>query len=481
MPDIQPFLIGGAWTQGEGTPFDSVNPATGDINGKIAGAGAADVDRAVRTAKAAQADPAWRDMLPHRRAAILRRIADRIEADADSLARRQMRENGKRLAECREQAAGAAAAYRYFAGLCEVMPSEVAPSRGPHLSMVVYEPYGVVAAITPWNSPLTLEAQKVAAALAAGNAVVLKPSEFTPTPALRVAELALEAGLPPGILNVVTGLGGETGAALVAHPDVRLISFTGGTATGKAIAREAAGRMAAVALELGGKSPHIVCADADLDKALDGVLHGMFTSSGQSCIAGSRLFVERAIFDGFVARLVTRTRALKVGAPDAPDTDVAPLSSFVHRDKVASMVEMARADGARVLAGGTRPDDAALANGAYFLPTILGGLDNTARICQLEVFGPVLCVLPFDDEADLVAQANGTAFGLAAGIWTGSMPKAWRLARALEAGTVWINTYKELSVSVPFGGVKESGSGREKGFWGLRTYQEPKTVMWGLA
>ncbi|MDM0032021.1 aldehyde dehydrogenase [Variovorax sp. J22P271] len=477
---VRPFLIGSTWTTGQGQPFESINPATGGRNGLIGAASKADVDFAVRTAKAAQARPEWRQMLPHQRAAILHRIADLIEVNAEELADRQMRENGKLRRECVTQAAGGAAAYRYFAAICETMPSEIAPSRGDHLSMVLYEPYGVVAAITPWNSPLTLESQKVAAALAAGNAVVLKPSEFTPTIALRIAELALEAGLPPGIFNVVTGLGAETGTALVAHPDVRLISFTGGTATGKAIAREAAGRMAAVALELGGKSPHIVFADADLDKALEGVLHGVFSSTGQSCIAGTRLFVERSVYEGFVQKLATATNALRVGPPDDAQSQIAPLSSFIHRDKVETMVDMAREDGATVLAGGSRPGDARLANGAYFLPTILGNVSNSARICQQEVFGPVLCVLPFDNEADLVAQANDTLFGLAAGVWTQDFPKAWRVARAIEAGTVWINTYKTLSVSVPFGGFKESGSGREKGFFGIRTYQEPKTVMVGL-
>ncbi|HSI59864.1 MAG TPA: aldehyde dehydrogenase [Ideonella sp.] len=478
--NVQPFLIGSTWTTGQGQPFESINPATGELNGLIASASAADVDRAVQTSKAAQARPEWRRMLPHQRAAILHRIADLIEANADELADRQMRQNGKLHAECVAQAAGGAAAYRYFASICEAMPSEVAPARGDHLAMVLYEPYGVVAAITPWNSPLTLESQKVAAALAAGNAVVLKPSEFTPTIALRVAELALEAGLPPGLFNVVTGLGAETGTALVSHPDVRLISFTGGTATGKAIAKEAAGRMAAVALELGGKSPHIVFADADLDKALDGVLHGVFSSSGQSCIAGTRLFVERSVFEGFVARLVTATRELRVGPPDDSSSQVAPLSSFIHRDKVEAMVNMAKEDGGTVLAGGSRPSDPALANGAYFLPTIIGNVPNSARICQQEVFGPVLCVLPFDSEDDLIAQANETLFGLACGVWTRDFPKAWRVARAVEAGTIWINTYKSLSVAVPFGGFKESGTGREKGFYGIRTYQEPKTVMVGF-
>lgn len=479
-PSVQPFLVGADWTSGEGAAFESIDPATGRLNGLFGGASSADVDRAVQAAKAAQASPQWRNMLPHKRAAILRRIGDLIESHAEQLADLQMRQNGKLRRECIEQASGGAAAYRYFAAICETMPSEVAPSRGEHLAMVLYEPFGVVAAITPWNSPLTLESQKVAAALAAGNAVVLKPSEFTPSIALRVAELALEAGLPPGILNVVTGLGAETGTALVRHPDVRLISFTGGTATGKAIGREAAGRMAAVALELGGKSPHIVFADADIDKALDGVLHGVFSSTGQSCIAGTRLFLQRGIYEPFVARLVAAAQALRVGPPDDPHSQVAPLSSFVHRDKVESMVAMALEDGGQILAGGKRPDDPRLADGAYYLPTVIAGVQNSARICQQEVFGPVLCVMPFDDEEDLVAQANGTAFGLACGVWTTDFPKAWRIARAVEAGTVWINTYKTLSVSVPFGGFKESGAGREKGYFGIRSYQEAKTVMVGL-
>lgn len=474
----QPFLIHGEWTHGEAEPFESVNPATGAVNALIASASAADVDRAVQSAKAAQAQPEWRQMLPHKRAAILRAIADLIEAEAEDLARQQMRENGKLWKECLEQAAGGAAAYRYFASICETMPSEVAPARGQHLAMVVYEPFGVVAAITPWNSPLTLESQKVAAALAAGNAVVLKPSEFTPTTGLRVAALALKAGLPPGLFNVVTGEA-QTGAALVAHPDVRMISFTGGTATGKAIAREAANRVATVALELGGKSPHIVFGDADLDKALAGVLHGVFSSSGQSCIAGTRLFVQRSVYDSFVPRLVETARRLRLGPPDDPMSEVAPLSSFIHQRKVAAMVEMACADGATVLCGGRMPADA-LAAGAYYPPTILGGVRNSDRICQQEVFGPVLCVMPFDSESDLIAQANESAFGLACGIWTRDFAKAWRIGRTVEAGTVWINTYKNLSVSVPFGGFKESGSGREKGFFGIRTYQEAKTVMVGL-
>ncbi|WP_176053390.1 aldehyde dehydrogenase [Paraburkholderia caribensis] len=478
--DIQPFLIGGEWVQGTGSAFDSTNPANGKLNKRVAGASAADVDQAVRNAHRAQRDPKWRNTLPHERARLLHRVADLIVERGDLLANVQMRENGKLFSECRTQAAAAAGAFRYFAGIVETMVSEVAPSRGPHVANVIYEPFGVVAAITPWNSPLTLEAQKVAAAIAAGNAVVLKPSEFTPGPALELGRIFLDAGFPPGILNVVTGLGGETGLALVQHPDVRMISFTGGTATGRAIGRIAAERLVPVALELGGKSPHIVFADADLDAAVDGVVSGIFTSSGQSCIAGSRLFVEREIYDDFLARVVERTRALKVGLPDVAGSQIAPLSSFVHRERVESYVKSAREDGGTILIGGKRPDAPELQAGAFYEPTIIAGLTNAAKACRDEIFGPVLCVLPFDGEDDLVEQANGTTFGLGCGIWTESYKKAWRVARAIESGTVWINTYKELSVAVPFGGFKDSGVGREKGYYGIRVYQEPKTILWGM-
>ena len=259
-----------------------------------------------------------------------------------------------------------------------------------------------------------------------------------------------------------------------------MISFTGGTATGRAIGRIAAERLVPVALELGGKSPHIVFADADLDAAAEGVVSGIFTSSGQSCIAGSRLFIERSIYDDFLARVVERTKALKVGPPDADGSQVAPLSSFVHRERVEAYVQSARDDGGTIVAGGKRPDDAALQAGAFYEPTIITGLTNEAKACREEIFGPVLCVLPFDGEADLVEQANGTSFGLGCGIWTESYKKAWRVSRAIEVGTVWVNTYKELTVAVPFGGFKDSGIGREKGYYGIRVYQEPKTILWGM-
>lgn len=472
----RPMLIGGQWTSADAKIFESINPANGERNYQVAGADARHVDLAVAAARKAQADPAWREMLPHRRAALLMRIADGMEANADRLADAQRLENGKVVAECRAQVASAAATFRYYAAVCETQGEEITPPRGPYLSMAIHEPHGVVAAITPWNSPLTMEAQKVAPALAAGNAVILKPSEITPTPALELGRIALEAGLAPGLLNVLPGFGPEVGGPLVEHPGVDMVSFTGGTASGRRIAEAAARKLMPVALELGGKSPHIVFADADLDAAADAIIGGIFEGSGQSCVAGSRLFVERAIHETFVRRIVERAQALRVDLPDAPGAQMGPIASFGHRDRIESMVDGARARGAEVLCGGGRPGDPRLAAGAFYLPTVLAPKDPVDPIVREEIFGPVLCALPFEDEADLVAQANDTVYGLAAGIWTRDFPRAWRIARAIAAGTVWINTYKQLSISTPFGGFKESGLGREKGIGGMRLYQQTKSI-----
>ena len=474
--DPRPMLIDGQWTSVDANIFDSIDPASGERNYRIAGAGARHVDDAVASARQAQADPAWRGMLPHRRAALLMRIADAMEANAGPLADAQRRENGKVVAECRSQVASAAATFRYYAAVCETQGEEITPARGAYLSMAIHEPHGVVAAITPWNSPLTMEAQKVAPALAAGNAVILKPSEVTPTPALELGRIALEAGLAPGLLNVLPGFGAEVGGPLVAHPGVDMVSFTGGTASGRRIAEVAARKLMPVALELGGKSPHIVFTDADLDAAADAIIGGIFEGSGQSCVAGSRLFVQRPIHDAFVERIVERARALRVDLPDAPGAQMGPIASFGHRERIEAMVDSARARGVEVLCGGERPGDARLAGGAFYRPTVLAPTDPGDPIVRDEIFGPVLCALPFEDEADLVAQANDSVYGLAAGVWTRDFARAWRIARALAAGTVWINTYKQLSISTPFGGFKDSGLGREKGIGGMRLYQQAKSI-----
>ncbi len=476
----KPFLIGGEWIGESTETIVSVNPASGEVNYEVCAATARDVDAAVDAARQAAASAAWRDMLPHKRARLLGKLADLIEARGEAFAQTQMLENGKVLAECRAQAASAAATFRYYAGVCETLGSELTPARGAYLSMTVYEPYGVVAAITPWHSPLTMEAQMVAPALAAGNAVILKPSEVTPSAGLALGQAALDAGIPAGVLNVLPGTGAVAGDALVRHAGVKFVSFTGGTASGRRIAAIAAEKLMPIALELGGKSPHIVFADANLEAAAAAVADGIFEAGGQSCVAGSRLFVQRAAYERVLGLVVERARALKIDLPDVPGAQFGPLASFAHRERVERYVTAARTDGATIVTGGERPGDRRLAAGAFYTPTVVAGLTNAASVCHQEIFGPVLCALPFEDEADLVAQANDSAYGLAAGIWTGDYQRAWRVARALEAGTVWINTYKQLSIAAPFGGFKDSGVGREKGTGGLRLYQQTKSWYWGL-
>ena len=472
------FLVGDTWCQGGGTPFETINPANGHVIAEVGTANDDDVERAVEAAQAASRDPRWKALLPHERARPLHRMGGLIDRDLDLLARLQMADNGKILAECRAQFASAANTFRYYAAACETAESEVTPTRGPYWTMTVHEPVGVVAAITPWNSPATLEAQKLAPALAAGNTVVLKPSEVTPLGALEYARLALEAGFPPGVVNVVTG-GGETGRSLVAHPGVDMISFTGGTNTGIAIAREAARSLRPVLLELGGKSPHVVFADADIDKAVVALAQGIFSGGGQSCVAGSRIFVEEAAYAGVRQRLAAMAQGYRMGPPDQETTEMGPLASTAHRDHVHRYVDMGREDGGTVLAGGFVPDGA-LQCGAYYPATLIEGLANSSRLAQEEIFGPVAVLIPFRDEEELVGLANDSDFGLAAGIWTGDAARAWRVARALQAGTVWINTYRHLSISTPFGGFKQSGLGREKGLQGMRAYMSAKGVYWGL-
>ena len=473
------MLIDGQWLVDSRQILVSINPATGQRNHEVSAASVEYVDRAVVAAARAAASGPWRSLLPHQRAAVLHRISDLIASNAERFAQLQMIENGKVWSECLAQAKSAAGIFRYYAAVCETASSELTPSRGAYVSMTVHEPYGAVAAITPWNSPMTMEAQKVAPALAAGNAVILKPSELTPSPGLELGRLAMEAGLPPGVLQVLPGAA-ATGAALVEHPGVKMVSFTGGTASGKRIAAVAAGKLMPVALELGGKSPHIVFGDADIEAATQAVASGIFEGSGQSCVAGSRLFVQRTVLERVTTAVVNAARSLRVDLPDASGARMGPIASFPHRERIERMVEAARGQGAQILCGGARPQDQRLANGAFYLPTIIGGIDNRAAIAQEEIFGPVLCVIPFEDEDDLVAQANDSAYGLAAGIWTGDFARAWRVARRLEAGTVWINSYKELSISTPFGGFKQSGIGREKGATGLRLYQQTKSIYVGV-
>lgn len=475
------LFIGGEWEEGSGEPITSIFPADGSLNRVLRGASKEDGERAIARARKAQADPAWRNLKPHERARYLYAIADGIEENAARIAHIQSRDTGKTLRETRALAASAAGTFRYFGAVLETSDERLTAQRGDALTMSIHEPLGLVAAITPWNSPIASDAQKVAPALAAGNAVLLKPASWSPLVSLELARIVEAAGLPKGLLSVLPGSGREIGNLLVEHPDIAKVSFTGGTQTGRAIALKAAEKLMPVSLELGGKSPTIVFADADMDQAIAGVLFGIFSSSGQSCIAGSRLFVERPVYDAFVERLVAATRRLKIGHPFDADTQVAPLVHFDHREGVAAHVRMACAEGAQVLCGGGIPQGEEYEKGAYYLPTILAGVPNTARICREEVFGPVLVVLPFEDEADVIAQANDNDYGLACGIWTRDFPKSWRVGRAIRAGTVWVNTYKQFSISTPFGGEKESGMGREKGREGIRAYMAQKSFYTDLS
>lgn len=476
-----PLYLGGEWRTGRGKPLETRNPHDNSINAVVSTADAGDVAEAVARAQGAMVEPAWRNMLAHQRAQLLHKIAALIERDAERLAQLQRQDNGKPINETRALVASAVGTFRYFAAACETLGGELTPARGDYLSMSIYEPLGPVAAITPWNSPIASEAQKIAPALAAGNAVLVKPSELTPLLALELAKLAEEAGLPKGLLSVLPGTGATTGAALVAHPGIRKVTFTGGTVTGRTIGRVAAEKLMPVSLELGGKSPNIVCADADIGQAVNGVLFGIFSSQGQSCIAGSRIFVERSIYASFVDQLVRRTQALRIGNPIDTATQIGPLISREHRNKVLGYVELAKQEGGRILCGGDIPQSRELRDGNYFQPALIEGLDNSCRTAQEEIFGPVGVLLPFDSEDDLIVQANDSIYGLACGIWTADYRRVWRIARAVDAGTIWINTYKLFSIATPFGGNKDSGMGREKALEGLRAYMTQKSLYWDLS
>ncbi|MGU0929116.1 aldehyde dehydrogenase [Pseudomonas aeruginosa] len=477
---IQPICIAGEWRAGGGDLYESLYPATGEAVARLHAASLEDVEEAMAGAHRAFRESGWAQRKPHERATVLYRIAALIRERSEELAQLQRLDNGKPIRETRNLVASAAATFQFFVAACETLEESITPSRGDFVSMSVYEPMGVVVAITPWNSPIASEAQKLAPALAAGNAVVVKPAEITPLAALALARICDEAGLPRGLVSVLPGKGALIGDALTRHPLARRVSFTGGTRTGKHIARIAADKMMPVSLELGGKSPTMVLADADLDHAVAGVLYGIFSSSGESCIAGSRLFVASERYDEFMERLATGAAALRVGNPADERTQMGPLISARHRESVERYVEMGVAEGGRLRTGGVRPHGAAFDRGYFYTPTIIEGLTNDARLCQEEVFGPVLVAMPFDSEEALIEEANDSCYALAAGIWTRDFQRAWRLGRAVQAGTVWINTYKQFSISTPFGGWRDSGLGREKGRLGILQYMEQKSLYWGL-
>ena len=478
--DILPICIAGQWRAGGGAEYATCYPATGEVVARLNAASADDVEEAIQGAQKAFETSGWPQRKPHERAAVLYRIAQKIRDEAEQLAQLQRLDNGKPITETRALVASAAGTFQFFASACETLEDTLTPARGDYLSMSVYEAMGVVAAITPWNSPIASEAQKMAPALAAGNAVVVKPAEITPLLALELARICEEAGLPKGLVSVLPGKGSVIGDLITRHPLVRRVSFTGGTSVGRHIAGIAAQKFMPASLELGGKSPTMVLEDADLDHAVAGVLYGIFSSSGESCIAGSRLFVARKLYDTFIERLVAGARQLRVGDPADEKTQMGPLISQGHRESVERYVGVGIQEGGKVLVGGQRPSGGLYDAGSYYLPTIIDGLNNSQTICQEEIFGPVLVTMPFDTLDDLIQQANDSVYALAAGIWTRDYKKAWELARAVKAGNVWINTYKLFSISTPFGGWRDSGLGREKGRQGILQYMEQKSVYWGL-
>ena len=433
-----------------------------------------DVDEAVAAARRCYESDEWKGLSATERGKLLYSLADEIDDHAEELAHLETLANGKLIREMRGQAESLSDWYRYYAGLADKVQGDTMPvEQDGFFGYTTPEPYGVIGAITTWNSPLSLATYKIAPAIAAGNTVVLKPSELAPVSSIRLAELALDAGFPPGALNVVTGFA-EAGAALSGHDDINRVALTGGPVAGRAAAKAAAENIVPSTLELGGKSPNIVFPDADLDNAVTGAIKGIFAASGQTCIAGSRLFLHEDVADEFLDRFVARAEEIDLGNPLDPDSEMGPLISQGQYDKVSGYVEGAVEEGATLLTGGESRDD--VPDGLYYPPTVLSDVTNDMTIAREEVFGPVVAVLTFSDEDEVVEQANDSEFGLAAGVWTENIRRGHRMADRLEAGVVWINTYRKSSFTMPFGGFKKSGMGVEKGKEAIREYVKTKSV-----
>jgi (Z)-2-((N-methylformamido)methylene)-5-hydroxybutyrolactone dehydrogenase len=456
-----------------GRTYDSVDPFTGQPWARVPDAGADDVDAAVAAARAAFEGP-WSALTATQRGKLLRRLGDLIARDAEKLAVLETRDNGKLLREMSGQMAYLPDWYFYYAGLADKVEGSVIPSdKANYLVYTRNEPVGVVAAIVPWNSPLLLLTWKLAPALAAGCTMVVKPSDYTPVSTLAFAELVKEAGIPDGVVNVVTGWGPEVGKTLAAHPGIDKIAFTGSTAVGKLIAKAAADNLTRVTLELGGKSAQVVFADADLDAAANGVIAGVFAATGQTCMAGSRVVVHESVKDALVERIVARARTIKIGNPLDPATEMGPMATDKQYDTVMSHFADAAAEGATIACGG-KP--VAELGGWFVEPTVLVDTTATMRAVREEIFGPVVAVTTFTDEDEAVALANGTEFGLAGSVWTKDVHRAHRVAARLRAGTVWINAYRVVAPHVPFGGFGQSGIGRENGADAIKEYTETKAV-----
>ena len=469
------LFIGGEFVDAaEGATFEVLNPHDGSKLADVAEARPADVDRAVRAAR--DAFPRWSAMPAADRGRLLLALADAIEAHAGELARLETLDTGHPLRDStRLDVPRTAATFRYFGGMADKVQGSVVPVEAGFLNYVVREPLGVVGQIVPWNFPLMFTSWKMGPALAAGNTVVFKPAELTPLSTLRLAELMAEVGFPPGVVNVVPGFGPVAGEHLARHPEVQKIAFTGSCATGRKIVAASAGNFKRVQLELGGKGANIVFDDADLGAAVNGAAFAIFHNQGQACIAGSRLLLHEAIAGEFLDRFLALARSIRLGDPLDPATEMGPLTSRLHQDRVLTYVKVARDQGGEILTGGKPPEDPRLAAGCYVEPTVVRARPGD-RVSQEEVFGPFVTVTTFRDEAEVVALANGVDYGLGGGLWTRDLGRAHRVAGALQAGMVWINSYKRVNPGSPFGGVRNSGYGREMGFEAMREYTEAKSV-----
>jgi aldehyde dehydrogenase (NAD+) len=475
------LLINNEWIEGE-KHFDTSNPATGEVLTQIAAASAANVDRAVQSARRAFEDRSgpWRKMSASERGRLIWKVADLVEKNIDELAELETLDNGKPIFESRYvDMPMVADVLRYYAGLATKIHGETVNTNETAFTYTLREPVGVVGMIVPWNFPLLLASWKLGPALACGNTIVIKPAEQTPLTTLRFGELAIEAGLPAGVLNIVTG-GPETGRTIVEHPGIDKIAFTGSTVVGKEIMRAAADTLKRVTLELGGKSPNIVCADSDLDGAVRGAINGIFYGKGEVCNAGSRLFIEGKVRDEFTEKLVARAKKLQPADPLDPKTRMGAVVSQEQMQTVLGYIEAGKKEGAKLVAGGNRVSIDG-SKGFFVEPTIFGDVQNDMTIAREEIFGPVLSVIAFDDVEEAVQQANSNPYGLAAAVWTHDIKKAHHISRRLRAGTVWINTYGLMDAALPFGGYKQSGFGRELGAHAVEHYTELKTVWLNMA
>lgn len=469
------LLIGGQWVDSlSGETIEVRNPFDGSVICAIASAGEADVDRAVEAARAAF--PAWSSLAASERGRLLLKLADRIEEESEAFARLEALDTGHPIQDCRRlDVPRTVLCYRYFGGMADKLEGSVVPVDAGFLNYVEREPIGVVGAIAPWNFPLMFTSWKLAPALAAGNTVVFKPSELTPLSTLRIGELMVEVGFPAGVINIVPGYGATAGQRIADHPGIGKVSFTGSTAIGRRIVQSSAGNLKKVQLELGGKGPNIVFPDANLAAAVGGAAFGIFHNQGQACIAGSRILLHEAIADEFLDRFSTLARSIRLGDPLDPATEMGPLTSKLHQERVLSFVDVARGEGGQVVSGGAMPGGAGLENGYFVQPTIVRA-EPSHRVAREEVFGPFATILTFRDDAEALAIANDTDYGLGAGLWTNDLTRAHRFAKGIHAGMIWINCYKRVHPGSPFGGFGASGYGREMGFEVMREYTQPKSV-----